>query len=382
MPIDGERSGARTGRLEMVDGRCVLRFERRLPHPVEKVWRAITEPEHLARWYPMSRELEPRVGGKVREGELPGDGDGEPLGFGTVLAYDPPRLLEYTLSTENVRMAGFGDVQSLRFELSPDAQGCRLVFVHVFDDRPGAASYASGWQVCLDALEAVAGERPIPEFAGWTERHERYVERFGLGEGAVRESADGWVVRFERQLMGHPVEDVWGLLTEAEPAGETAGGEPAGETATGVDAVTGAVPAVGGTPPLRFTNGYVPATQVTAVEAPVLLEYGWRSPGGTDHGDGLPGGGEGGARTRGGAGTEPARGACGRVRWELAGGPGGARITLTQTVPRRLADHRPTALAAWHIQLELLARHLEGDGPCWPEGRTEELRAYYTGRLT
>lgn len=61
----------------------------------------------------------------------------------------------------------------------------------------------------------------------------------------------------------------------------------------------------------------------------------------------------------------------------------GAGVPLGhQTVPGPLADHRPTALAAWHIQLELLALHLEGDGPCWPEERTEELRAYYARRLT
>ncbi|PZG03110.1 SRPBCC domain-containing protein, partial [Nonomuraea aridisoli] len=34
------------------DGRTTLRLQRRLPHPPEKVWRAITEPEHLAAWFP------------------------------------------------------------------------------------------------------------------------------------------------------------------------------------------------------------------------------------------------------------------------------------------------------------------------------------------
>ena len=36
------------GTLETVDGRPALRFERRLPHSVERVWRAISEPAVLA----------------------------------------------------------------------------------------------------------------------------------------------------------------------------------------------------------------------------------------------------------------------------------------------------------------------------------------------
>ena len=46
------------GELEQLnDGRWRLRFTRALAHPPEKVWRAITEPEHLASWFrPRSRE--------------------------------------------------------------------------------------------------------------------------------------------------------------------------------------------------------------------------------------------------------------------------------------------------------------------------------------
>ena len=40
------------GTLEHPDGRWRLRFTRALAHPPEKVWRAITEPEHLQAWFP------------------------------------------------------------------------------------------------------------------------------------------------------------------------------------------------------------------------------------------------------------------------------------------------------------------------------------------
>src|SRR6266511_2822992 len=39
------------GTVEEIGGRYVLRFERRLPHPVETVWDALTRPERLRDWF-------------------------------------------------------------------------------------------------------------------------------------------------------------------------------------------------------------------------------------------------------------------------------------------------------------------------------------------
>ena len=39
------------GTYETVDNRPALRFERRLAHPIDKVWRAVTEPDELGRWF-------------------------------------------------------------------------------------------------------------------------------------------------------------------------------------------------------------------------------------------------------------------------------------------------------------------------------------------
>ena len=38
------------------EGRTVLRFERRLAHAPDKVWRAVTEPSELAHWFPAKIE--------------------------------------------------------------------------------------------------------------------------------------------------------------------------------------------------------------------------------------------------------------------------------------------------------------------------------------
>src|SRR5690606_22633353 len=66
-------------------GRWAVRLERHLAHPVDAVWRAVTEPAQLAQWFPTTVELDLVVGGAVRFG-LPADGPG-----GRVLELGPPR---------------------------------------------------------------------------------------------------------------------------------------------------------------------------------------------------------------------------------------------------------------------------------------------------
>jgi uncharacterized protein YndB with AHSA1/START domain len=304
--------------LESVGGRWVLRMERRLGHPPEKVWRALTDPAELSGWFPARMRMNLELGAAIR---FTFDDDPGPGGSGTITELDPPRVFAFTW-----------DGELLRWELRPAGAGCLLLFTHTFDDRPGAASFTAGWVACLDALDQVLAGRPVDVPDEYAEQHERYVERFGLGEGTVLDAADGWTVRFVRQFP-HPQEQVWAVLTEA------------------------AAPAPGEPAPVPATNGYVAAGPVTAVEPGTVLEYTWR--------DGEP------------------DGEAGRVRWELSEGPGGGRVVLTQTVPARLAEHLPTALAAWHTQLELLAKHLGGADVCpWPEERTRELRHHYAGLVS
>jgi uncharacterized protein YndB with AHSA1/START domain len=138
------------------DGRYELRFERRLAHPVAKVWRAITEPEELRAWFPAAVDMAPTVGARLRF-ELPPLAqarhdvpDGDMVSYGEVTEVDPPRLLEYTWS---------GEV--LRWELEPTEEGCRLLFTDVFDDREVAAGDGGGWHVALEALGAALAGREV-----------------------------------------------------------------------------------------------------------------------------------------------------------------------------------------------------------------------------
>jgi hypothetical protein len=157
-----------------------------------------------------------------------------------------------------------------------------------------------------------------------------YIAEFGLDEGTVHDTADGWEVRFARDLVWKPPAAVWALIAQDT------------------------TPLTGGEPPLRATNGYVPAGPVTEVDAPHVLEYEWLH-------DGSP---------------------AGRVRWTVVSDEKlGTRVELTQTGPARLADLRATALGAWHVQLELFFAAIHDAIRPWPADRAEELAKEYANRL-
>lgn len=162
--------------LETMGGRPTLRFERRLTHPVEKVWRAITDPAELTHWFPQDLVGTFGPGEKLRfafRGEAPVlDGKPIPDFTGEVLEIDPPRVLAYTWGED-----------ILRFTLTPDGDGCLLVFTDTMADRGKSARDGAGWHVCLLALDARLDGTPTPSGNRWKEFYDAYAESFGP-EGA------------------------------------------------------------------------------------------------------------------------------------------------------------------------------------------------------
>jgi uncharacterized protein YndB with AHSA1/START domain len=251
-----------TETLTSEEGRTVLRMERELAHPQEKVWRALTSPEELAGWFPAAVEVDLRLDGAIQFRFQNGEDDfkDEPDNEGVVREFDPPRLLEYTWGEE-----------LLRWELSPTADGCRLTLTATFDDRPGAASFTSGWLICFDALERVLGGSAVPA-KDYAELHEHFVKVYGFDRGVV---LDDGGIRFERQLV-RPKEGVWARLAGAAEA------------------------SAGAIPPSGFVAKGIEAGPVESAEAPVELSYRWQH---------------------------------GTISWQLRDGNGGARLVLTQTGP-------------------------------------------------
>jgi uncharacterized protein YndB with AHSA1/START domain len=210
------------------NGHPELRIERRLKHRPERVWRAIIEPAQLSQWYPFpATSVEPHAGGRIRF-------DAGPAGIveAVVTEAEAPRVFAFRVPAGDITPGGREGDNVIRIELRPDADdGCLLVFTHTFVDLPAAASYAAGWQTCLDALELVVDGRPVEVADVSAELHERYVEKFGLDRGSVEKTPDGWRVRFERQLMYQPVDKVRAELTRGgQPLEQpwTHQGRPAG----------------------------------------------------------------------------------------------------------------------------------------------------------
>ncbi len=145
-----------------------LRFVRRLDHPPEDVWRALSEPDQVVQWFPSEIRGERSAGGPLR---FVFGGDEASAIDGTLVTYDPPSLLELR----------WGGDELLRFELEAIDAGTRLTLTVVFDELGKAARDAAGWHVCLDVLghRLAETEPPWDGRAHWDVVHLRYVAAFG-----------------------------------------------------------------------------------------------------------------------------------------------------------------------------------------------------------
>ncbi len=162
------------GQLSPAGDRWQLRFSRRLAHPPAKVWRAITEAEHLRSWFPSTIDGDRRTGSALTF-EFP-EAAGTPPIHGEMLAFEPPKLLEFR----------WGD-DILRFELEPDGDGTSLVLVDTFMEQGKAARDAAGWHECLDLLADELTDRATTRTLGsrWPELNARYAAEFGEAAATI-----------------------------------------------------------------------------------------------------------------------------------------------------------------------------------------------------
>lgn len=150
---------------ELGGGRWQLRFTRRLAHPVEVVWGALTRPEQLRAWFPQTIAGDLLTPGAVlrfdsQHGSFPG----------RVVRVDPPTLLEFLWGTDTIRL-----------ELTGDDRTCTLTLTDTIDELGKAAHDTAGWHTCLDLLEAsLAGTAPgFTSGERWASVHRTYVRHFG-----------------------------------------------------------------------------------------------------------------------------------------------------------------------------------------------------------
>jgi len=143
--------------LATFDDRWTMRHSRVYPHPIERVWAAVTTTEHLNRWMLRTVAVEPVEGGRC---SFTWGGDEEQVGV--VRNVVPPTHITYDL-----------DTSSITFELTAleDGASTRLDFVHWFapgahledqpwegGDKPGGPDcpwrpgFSQGFHVMMDAL--------------------------------------------------------------------------------------------------------------------------------------------------------------------------------------------------------------------------------------
>lgn len=120
-----------------------------LPHPPEKVWRALTEPDLIARWL-MPNDFKLEAGHKFtfRGFPIPAAGFGG-TGHSEVLDFEPEKMLRIAWRAAPDDRSSLDS--TVTFTLEPEGRGTRLFLVHEgFDpDDPYQAAVrrlmSNGW---------------------------------------------------------------------------------------------------------------------------------------------------------------------------------------------------------------------------------------------
>jgi uncharacterized protein YndB with AHSA1/START domain len=165
-----------------------VRLVRTLPGPIERVWEYLVDDEKRSRWF-AGGPMEPKKGGKLElffhhKNIAPDEAPPEKMkhvqdpGFkmpGTVLRWEPPRVLSYT----------FDEDSDVTFELTPKGNEVLLLLTHRArgEDLPYITGYASGWHTHLAHLIALLEGAPRPPF--WA-MHAQLKEDYLKAHAAVK----------------------------------------------------------------------------------------------------------------------------------------------------------------------------------------------------
>jgi uncharacterized protein YndB with AHSA1/START domain len=165
-------------------GADVIHFERRLSHPIERVWAALTEPDELIRWWGEA-EVELVVGGRFKLRWLNTDEEGNSVEMDAeITELESPRRLEiaglwYSGGPDGDRVDE--KQTSLRWELESDRDSTVLRFWNALglSDKE-RTQVPAGWHFHLDALATVLDGGSVDIADPWqsSERiHRAYVDR-------------------------------------------------------------------------------------------------------------------------------------------------------------------------------------------------------------
>lgn len=160
----------------VIDGeRATLRFDRWLPHPVDTVWTAITEPAERVQWMGPTA-IDPRQGGWIdmvpADPPLPDDAKRM---SGRITVWDPPRVFEHEWNQRIVEPGGL-----VRYELHPEGGGTRLRLIHRGLGIRNAGGFRPGTHAFLDRLAALLAGSPLPS---WQQRYRQLAHSIYTDNG-------------------------------------------------------------------------------------------------------------------------------------------------------------------------------------------------------
>jgi uncharacterized protein YndB with AHSA1/START domain len=145
---------------------ATLRYERRLSHPREVVWKAITEPKELAGWMNTKAVIDGSNGGTI-------DFVNTVSGFrttGRILSWNPKRVFEHEWHIAPNPSLPDGELEAIiRWELKQDGDSndTLLILTHSRLTKLTSLRFAPGWHAYLDRLEASLNNEVPPD---WMQR--------------------------------------------------------------------------------------------------------------------------------------------------------------------------------------------------------------------
>lgn len=143
---------------------ATLTFQRVYRHAPEHVWDAIATPEGLREWLMCTHAvIEGHVGGRIELVSGPTGYDST----GKILAWEPPRVLEYEWNVGPVPEMPRGEHAIFRYELTPDGDSTHVLVTYRRITKRTARGFLPGLHTILDRLEAQLDGRPLPE---WMQR--------------------------------------------------------------------------------------------------------------------------------------------------------------------------------------------------------------------
>jgi uncharacterized protein YndB with AHSA1/START domain len=163
------------GTVNVEGGYATLRYERRLSHPREVVWNAITDPKELARWMNTNAVINGRNGDTI-------DFVNTVSGFhtkGRILTWEPLSVFEHEWHIAPNPSLPNGEPESIiRWKLKQDGDSntkTLLTLAHSHLTRPTSLRFAPGWHAYLDRLEAHLNKEVPPD---WMQRFAEVKELY------------------------------------------------------------------------------------------------------------------------------------------------------------------------------------------------------------